>query len=244
MWHTRHPGLDHRLKDYTMLPPCNAVLFDFDGTLAMLNLDFVEMRRRLVRFTLEHGLPPEVLHELPMLELIDHASAWLDARETGRGGVFYQQAQQVLQTIEIEAARQSGLLPGAQELLATLRYHGIAVGIVTRNCDMAVRTMFPHVDTYCQVFLPRDRVRQVKPHPAHLEAALAQLGSTPVNTLMVGDGAMDMQAGKSLAMFSIGVLSGTGSRETLLQHGADLILDSVADLLHYLPQAHHKGSSP
>jgi phosphoglycolate phosphatase-like HAD superfamily hydrolase len=52
---------------------------------------------------------------------------------------------------------------------------------------------------------------------------------------MVGDGTMDMQAGKSLQMFSIGVLSGSGTRASLLQHGADLVLDSAADLLHYLP---------
>jgi phosphoglycolate phosphatase len=225
-----------------MLPPCEALLFDFDGTLAVHNLDFADMRRRLVCLTLEQGLPQELLHELPMLELIDHAATWLDTRAAGRGWAYFQQAQQLLQDIEVEAAQRGGLLPGAHELLLMLQQHGIAVGIVTRNCDVAVRTMFPQLDTYCQVFLPRDHVSQVKPHPAHLQAALDQLGTTPARTLMVGDGSMDMQAGKNLAMFSIGVLSGTGSRESLLAHGADLILDSVADLLHYLPQPHHKGS--
>jgi phosphoglycolate phosphatase-like HAD superfamily hydrolase len=52
---------------------------------------------------------------------------------------------------------------------------------------------------------------------------------------MVGDGALDMQAGKALGMFSIGVLSGSGTRDWLLQHGADLVLESVTDLLRYLP---------
>jgi phosphoglycolate phosphatase len=52
---------------------------------------------------------------------------------------------------------------------------------------------------------------------------------------MVGDGAMDIAAGKRLRMFSIGVLTGSHTRETLLQQGADLILDTAADLIHHLP---------
>ena len=105
---------------------------------------------------------------------------------------------------------------------------------MTRNCDAAVRVTFPHIDTYCQAFVPRDRVTQVKPHPAHLQAALDCLGTTPERALMVGDGAMDIQAGKALGMFSIGVLSGNSPRAKLLAQGADLVLASAADLLPYI----------
>jgi phosphoglycolate phosphatase-like HAD superfamily hydrolase len=52
---------------------------------------------------------------------------------------------------------------------------------------------------------------------------------------MVGDGAMDIRAGKALGMFSVGVLSGSGSRVSLLTQGADLVLESAADLQQYLP---------
>jgi phosphoglycolate phosphatase-like HAD superfamily hydrolase len=95
--------------------------------------------------------------------------------------------------------------------------------------------MFPQLDHYCQAFFPRDRVTRVKPHPEHLQAALNDLGVSPTYTLMVGDGALDIQAGKALGMFSIGVLSGSGTRDRLLQHGADLVLERATDLLRYLP---------
>jgi len=52
---------------------------------------------------------------------------------------------------------------------------------------------------------------------------------------MVGDGAMDIQAGKALGMFSVGVLSGNSTTAKLLAQGADLVLASVADLVQYLP---------
>jgi phosphoglycolate phosphatase len=219
-----------------MLPPFDTVLFDFDGTLAILNLDFAEMRSQLLALTLSHGLPADALHELYMLEMIAYATAWLHRDSPAAATAYHRKAEQLLQAIETEAAQRSGLLPGVEELLHTLQQRDIAVGIVTRNCNAAVRILFPRIDAYCQAFLARDHVTQVKPHPAHLQAALARLGSVPARTLMVGDGTMDMQAGKRLQMFSIGVLSGSGTRASLTQHGADLVLDSAADLLHYLPR--------
>ncbi len=51
---------------------------------------------------------------------------------------------------------------------------------------------------------------------------------------MVGDGVIDMQAGKAFGMFSVGVLSGTSTRDRLVENGADLVLDSAVDLLPHL----------
>jgi phosphoglycolate phosphatase len=221
-----------------MLPPFEAILFDYDGTLAILNLDFAAMRRQLHAFTIAQGISPQELHDLDILEMLAWATGWLHQRSPEQADRYAREAEQLIQEMEIEAARSSGLLPGVPELLTALRQEQIGVGIVTRNCDAAVRMTFPHIDTYCQAFIPRDRVTQVKPHPAHLQAALDCLETTPDRALMVGDGAMDIQAGKALGMFSIGVLSGNSSRAKLLAHGADLVLASVADLLQYIgPQS-------
>src|SRR5262245_32404467 len=217
-----------------MLPPFEAMLFDFDGTLAILNLDFAAMRRRLLALAVAQGITPRELHGLDILEMLEHATGLLHQRYPEQAARFVRDARQLLQDMEVEAAHRGGLLPGVPELLAVLQRENIGVGIVTRNCDAAVRVTFPHVDVYCRAFVPRNRVTQVKPHPAHLQAALDCLGTTPERAIMVGDGAMDIQAGKALGMFSIGVLSGNSSRAKLLAHGADLVLASVADLLQYI----------
>ena len=217
-----------------MLPPFEAILFDYDGTLAVLNLDFAAMRRQLLAFTLAQGIAHQELHGFDILEMLDWATAWLRQRHPEQAVRYAREAEQLIQNIEVEAARSSGLLPGVPELLAALRQEQIGVGIVTRNCDAAVRMTFPHIDVYCQAFVPRDRVTQVKPHPAHLQAALDCLGTTPERAIMVGDGAMDIQAGKALGMFSIGVLSGSSPRAKLLAQGADMVLASVTDLLQYV----------
>jgi phosphoglycolate phosphatase len=221
-----------------MLPPFEAILFDYDGTLAVLNLDFAAMRQQLHTFTIAQGIAPQELHGLDILEMLAWATGWLRQHAPEQADGYARNAEQLIQDMEVEAARSSGLLPGVLELLAVLRQEQIGVGIVTRNCDAAVRLTFPHIDTYCQAFMPRNRVTQVKPHPAHLQATLDCLATTPDRAIMVGDGAMDIQAGKALGMFSIGVLSGNSSRAKLLAHGADLVLASVVDLLPYIaPQS-------
>jgi phosphoglycolate phosphatase len=217
-----------------MLPPFEVILFDYDGTLAILNLDFAAMQRHLHAFTVSQGISPQELHGLDILEMLAWATEWLRQHSPEQADCYARDAEQLIQDMEIEAAHSSDLLPGVPELLTALRQKQIGVGIVTRNCDAAVRVTFPHIDTYCQAFIPRDRATQVKPHPAHLQAALDCLGTTPERTIMVGDGAMDIQAGKALGMFSIGVLSGNSSRAKLLAHGADLVLASAADLLQYV----------
>lgn len=218
-----------------MLPSFDAILFDFDGTLAIPNLDFADMRRQLNAFTVAHGVEVDELDHLDMLALMDTVMTRLNQPGGERGHTYYRQADALLQAIEMAAAQGGGLLPGITELLSALRSRHIAIGIVTRNCEPAVRIIFPDVNTYCSALYAREHVEQVKPHPAHLQAALTHLGVAPERALMVGDGAMDMEAGKRLAMFSIGVLSGGTPRDRLLAHGADLILDSAADLLHQLP---------
>ena len=218
-----------------MLPPFKAVLFDFDGTLAIPTLDFDHMRQRLEELTLSHDVPAAQFEGRDIIDLIEHITDWLAQRHPSHGESYAQQAEQLLQDIEMEAAQRSGLLPGIADLLERLRQLDISVGIVTRNCDVAVRVMFPQLDTYCQAFFARDHVTQVKPHPAHLQAALSHLDCAPEHALMVGDGPMDIEAGKRLRMFSIGVLTGYHTRDKLLQQGADLILDTAADLIHHLP---------
>jgi phosphoglycolate phosphatase len=220
-----------------MLPPFDAMLFDFDGTLAVLNLDFAAMRQGVLELAVTYALPVETLQTMYVLEMIDHGAGLLRQQHPGRAEAFYRAAHQILQDIEIAAAQYSALLPRIEELLEALQQRQVGVGIVTRNCAAAVYRIFPQLETHCQALLARDHVTQVKPHPGHLQAALARLGSSPARTIMVGDGVLDIQAGKALGMFSVGVLSGETPRDKLVAQGADLILASAAELLQYLPQA-------
>jgi phosphoglycolate phosphatase len=219
-----------------MLQDIRAYIFDFDGTLAIPNIDFSLMRQQIEHIVARHGVDPVPFNHLYILEMIDAAAAYLDQNGHANGVLLQHEAQQAILALEAASARLGGMLPGALEVLQTLRQRGLKVGIVTRNSELAVRTICDVIDTVCDVFLPREAVRFVKPHPEHLKRALAGLQVSPREAVMIGDGPIDITAGKALGLKTVAVLTGGARRETLLASQPDLILDSVADLIAQLPR--------
>ncbi len=208
-----------------------AIIFDFDGTLALLNIDFLLMRRKVFELVDEFEVDRDALRETYLLEIIDEVYHLLMERSSSIAETFYEKAHQILYQVEMDAAEKGGLLPGVKELLSSLRKNGFKIGIITRNCEEAVRRVFPEIDDYCDVFISRDSIRKVKPHPDHLNAVAERLGVFGKEAVMIGDHPLDIQAGKRVGMKTIGVLSGRTTSEEFEKAGADKILKNVIDLL-------------
>jgi phosphoglycolate phosphatase len=205
-----------------------AAVFDFDGTLAVLNIDFSLMRERVFDAIRRYGVDEERVRESYLLEVIDEVSALLAETGNGLGEAFQREARGILREIELEAAGRGSLLPGAAEALEDLRKRGLRVGIVTRNCEEAVRRVFPQIDGCCDVFVSRDQVARVKPHPEQLTYTLGRLGVPGGEALMVGDHPLDIAAGKALGMKTAGVLTGRHRPEAFKEASADAILEDVS----------------
>jgi phosphoglycolate phosphatase len=224
-----------------MLKGIRAFVFDFDGTLAIPNIDFGLMRRQVNAIAARYGVDPDQFAHLYILEMIDMVAAQLGEPRGSLGMDFYRDAHASILALEAECARTGGMLPGAIEVLRVLRRQGFKVGVVTRNSEPAVRTICALIDDLCDVFLPREAVRFVKPHPEHLDLALKRLQVPAQQAVMVGDGAIDITAGKAVGLKTIAVLTGGNRREALVASQPDLILESVADLL---PTIRSSGMPP
>jgi phosphoglycolate phosphatase len=213
-----------------------AFIFDFDGTLAILSIDFGHMRRQVSQIIASYGVAPSQFDHLYILEMIDAAVAQLNRGDADQGARFYRQAQASIGALEVASAATSGMLPGAIETLQFLRGRGCKIGVVTRNSAAAVRTICATIDQLSDVFLPREAVRFAKPHPEHLQRALEQLQVPAHDAVIVGDGPIDISAGKALGLMTVAVLSGGNRREALLASQPDIILASVADITTSLLQ--------
>jgi len=212
----------------------HTIIFDFDGTLAKLTIDFQQMQKEIMKLLSSYGLITEALHANFILEMIHEAFEILNQRNTGLADGFLAQAKTIIEKIEIEAAGQGELLGYTKELLMILQSQDFSYGIITRNCVQAIKIVFPDILSYCPVLVCRDDVVHVKPHPEHIHLALSKLDALARNTLMIGDHPIDIMTGKNAGTATCGVLTGKCSKEEFLNAGADIILADVSHIIDWI----------
>ena len=204
----------------------DAAVLDVDGTVATCPYDFDAMRAAIAEIAARWRVDARALSLRGVIEQIEGIAAQLHEE----GEAFRLEAEQAVTAIEVEAASQATILPGAAEALAELRHSGVALALITRNCRSASRIALRGFESY-EILLTRDDVPLAKPDADHVLRALVGLGRTPERAVVVGDHRYDMQAGRGAGVrLCIGVRTGSSSNESLLQAGADAVIDSVADL--------------
>jgi phosphoglycolate phosphatase len=218
-----------------------AVIFDFDGTLTELTLDFGALREAVEAIAARY-VPAGTLRSLDGLYILE----MIDALEglIGDGGAsFRKEALDLLRDMEVEAASGKEVYPYTREVLDALRREGLLIGVVTRNCTAAVERVFPDIRRYVDAVATRDDVREVKPEPAHVGAILAALGVEARDALLVGDHPTDMMAGRAAGAHTLGLLAGRTTGADLEKAGAALVakdiraVPEIARSLRLLPGA-------
>lgn len=209
----------------------DAVLFDFDGTLVNIKIDFAKMRQEILSLGILYGISPK--SDVYVLEAIEEIYDVLSAKDMILASEFKKQANEILIDIELSAVQSSVCYPDADKTLAVLKSNGIKVGIVTRNCRLAVQKTSEKAGFIYDVLLTRDDVKKVKPDPQHLWDALALLGADCEKSIMVGDHPLDILAGKKAGMKTIAVLT-TKTKEDFDPLKPDMIINNVSDILEIL----------
>jgi len=219
------------------LKKLDAIIFDFDGTLADVQLDFDLMKTKIAALGevfLEERPTPGPKPALEWLEeLVQKTMQWnvAEAKE------FRSRGHLVITAMELDAARDGELFPFTRPMFAMLRERNIAVGIITRNITAAVKVVFPDVEEVVQAFIPREDARCVKPHPAHLLQALEKIGAKPECSLMVGDHPMDVETAQHAHALSAAVTSGSMQAEAFAALAPDFIANDVDELMTQLEAA-------
>lgn len=210
-----------------------ALIFDFDGTLATGRYDFQGIREGVYALAGEYSVAAPELESLYILEAVERAAEIIAAGQ-GDAQSFRDRAARIILDGELRGARDSHLVPGAAEAMKRLRDEGYRLAVVTRNSRTAVETIPGATSLACDAFLTRESVSRVKPDPEHVRAALIAVGCEAAEAAMVGDHPMDIAVGKAAGTATVGVLTGGGTRETLGAAGADVIVESVVDLVAML----------
>jgi HAD superfamily hydrolase (TIGR01549 family) len=128
--------------------------------------------------------------------------------------------------------------PGAGDALEQLAGHGIAMGLVTAGDRGVVeeQLLATGLGEYLPVRVCGGDLPVMKPHPAPLRKALAELGlaDRPERTAYVGDAQDDMRMARTVGARGVGVVSLLATPDELVAAGATDVATSVAEWVHAL----------
>jgi len=202
------------------------VVFDLDGTLQSLELDFHGLRRQLSALFEGHGHPPL---EGPLLEAVE--SALCSLSDNGLSGPRIEdirnQAYHMMDAWEMVSYPRARTFPGIQKALSELSSRGFKLAVQSRACRAYVRRSLDRIGFGFDVVAAREDVRRPKPDPEGIRLIMGRLRCMPQNTVVVGDHPFDIDAGKRAGTLCAGVLSGAGTEENLVRAGADVVFDRV-----------------
>lgn len=214
------------------------LLFDLDGTLVDSAPDLAGAANDLRD---AHGLPP-----LPYADL----RPMVGTGARGMVGVAFGVGPDDDRFIALRDAflaryaerllDETRVFDAMQPLLDRLDVAGLRWGIVTNK---AMRFTAPIVDglglaARAAVVIAGDSTPFAKPHPAPLLEAAWRVGVAPTHCVYVGDDQRDIIAGRAAGMAALAAAWGyLGQGEPVHAWGADAVLSSPVDLLHWLDLA-------
>jgi phosphoglycolate phosphatase len=181
----------------------NAVLFDFDGTLADTAPDLAAAVNRM---RVEHGHEP-----LPLERLRPFASAGARGLLQAAFGLkpddpdYRAMRESFLEYYAERICEETTLFPGIPELLEALQSRRIPWGIVTNKATRFTERLVAELKLKPDCVACGDTTPYLKPHPASLLHAAGQLKLPPASCLYLGDDLRDMKAAQAAGARPIAV---------------------------------------
>ncbi len=214
-----------------MTLPYDAVIFDFDGTLA----DTIPLIVASFNAACAEPLGQVLSHEEVIARFGIPDAAMLrrelqnrpDAIETAIENYFrhYENAHTMVQ-----------VFPGIQQLLEALQQRRTPLGVMTGKGRLAAEISLRQLDWqhFFGSVITGDDVEQQKPHPEGVLRAARELNVAPERCLFIGDSPADIGAGKAAGMTTIAALWHNFYEDQLRACAPDYWAWTTKELAQYL----------
>jgi phosphoglycolate phosphatase len=214
-------------------------VFDCDGTLIDSQVNII---RAMASTFDRHGLTPPDGHatrRVVGLSLVEAMQALLPEAEPALHESMAQDYKLAFQRLRADRSLDAEpLYPGVAEGLAYLEAKGWLLGVATGKSDRGLALALAHhgLTGHFVTLQTADR-HPSKPHPAMLNAALAEAGVDAAAATIIGDTVFDIAMGANAGVRAIGVDWGYHEAAELLDAGAVSVVDDFAALIAALEAA-------
>lgn len=215
-----------------------AALFDLDGTLVDSALDIASALNTVLA---EERLPAQPVHRV-LCWIGRGPEKMVEGALTHTQGIVPDAIRiaditgRYLDAYHANVCCQTRLYDHVHDVLDALTERGIAMACVTNKVERLAGPLLDALDLarYFPVTLCADSMKQRKPSPEPLLRAAELLEQSIEACVMVGDSSNDIAAGRAAGCKVVAVSWGYSHGEDIHTAGADVVIDSLPELLQLI----------
>lgn len=217
------------------------IIFDLDSTLIQAKIDFVEMKKHMIKLLEENGHPKDTLSptDQTTVQIMECAKEAWDAN-----GKTYDECADIEARIEeymnkgeMDAIVNLGEIVGTSESIKKLKERGLKLAILTRSHHAYAIQALEKIELIEEfdVVLGRGETPEPKPYKGAIDHTLKLLNLGPDDVVMIGDHQIDRDSATSSGTMFIGVNTGRrGLKSWTNEKPPEHFIESVKELPDYL----------
>lgn len=223
---------ENQQRILALLKNVDLLIFDFDGTLVEpLPVNWEEAWEKVRTIFMDYGVS---LKDEPLyLEKIFAKAKNVEKNTAGeyKSKDIMQRISKILRRRELRALPQVTPLLNIRSFFSTITEQGFKNAIFSSNSRSLITEFLKRerAESFVGLIIGRGDVQVPKPSPKGVHKVCEHFGTDPNNSIFFGDSTVDMEAASTSGATGIGVLSGYGREEELLEQGS-FTIDSIQDL--------------
>lgn len=214
------------------------VIFDIDGTLVDSQRTIVSCGTMAFEACGLEPPAPEAIRRIVGLSLLPAMQQLLGYEDEPLARRISEAYRDAYLRYRERADYNEAMFDGARELLQDLTARELILGVATGKAMRGLHAIIERYDLHgLFVTLQTADIHPSKPHPAMLEAALAETGSVAGDAVFVGDTTFDIEMARQARVLPIGVAWGNHPAAELEAAGAHRVLRQFGELLDILDRS-------
>ncbi|MHA1381756.1 MAG: HAD family hydrolase [Candidatus Helarchaeota archaeon] len=210
------------------------IVFDFDGTLVDFKIDYLSIRLKIIKYLYSSFNLPQNSFSINdrIFVTLNKAQEYIDKNYFNWNQTL-KEVDEIIKTEEWKAARKNSITKKVEETLRKLRANEFKLAIFSLETEEIIKYLLKKskIEDLIDIIATRDKVKNIKPNPEHLNYILDKLKIFPEQVIVVGDHKIDMECGKNIKALCIGKRSKFCSDSELINCGAKYIIEKISDLI-------------